>query len=153
MARRLRQIARVQSEQVALSGPRSCWRRSTVPWRIGIRSADGTITHWIFPAGEEWNQATIWRPLRIVIDEQELGDEATFVHDMLFRYRGALPRAWLDRSVPGAIYRTYTRDEADAALYAIGVLTGAPHWRAALGHRAVRVWWWLAEALRVSPKW
>lgn len=137
-----------QSEPVCDPGPRWGWRRLTAPQRENILG-----TWWIFPRGEEWNQATIPRPARPVIDEQDLGDGATLGHDELYRYRGALPRAWLDRSVPGAVYRTYTRDEADTFLWARGALEGVTPWKGWLGHRVVRVWWWLAEALRLSPAW
>lgn len=136
------------SEQVSAGGRRGCWRRLTAPYRIRIGD-----TRWIVPAGEEWNQASIPRVFRPLIDEQELGDTATLGHDMLYRYHGALPRAWVDRSVPGAAYRTYTRDEADTFLWQTGLAEGAAPWKARAGHAVVRGWWWLAEALRLSRPW
>jgi hypothetical protein len=148
MSRRLKEIDPPDSEQVAAGGERGCWRRLTSAYRICILG-----TWWVIPAGEEWNQASVPRPLRLVIDEQELGDTATLGHDMLYRYRGALPRAWLDRSVPGATYRTYTRDEADAFLWITGMLERVPRWKGWLGHGIVRAFWWTAEALRLSPAW
>lgn len=144
----LRRIDPPDSEQVAAGGERGCWRRLTQPYRVNIGG-----TWWVIPAGEEWNQATIPRLLRLLIDEQELGDAATLGHDKLYAYHGALPRAWLDRSVPGAVYRTYTRDEADRFLFETGLIEGAVPWKALNGWRAVRFWWWTAEALRLSPKW
>lgn len=146
--RRPRQIDKPHSEQVSAGGKRGCWRKSTRPWRVCILG-----TWWVFPVGEEWNQASVPRLFRLFIDEQELGDGATFGHDELYRYHGALPRAWLDRDVPKAIYRTYTRAEADTFLHQMALLEGAEEWKASAGHTAVSAWWWCAEALRLSPAW
>lgn len=147
-SRRPRLINPPDSEQVSAGGRRGCWRRLTQPYRICLFG-----TWWTIPAVEEWNQASIPRVFRLVIDEQELGDTATLGHDMLYRYRGALPRAWLDHSVPGARYRTYTRDDADTYLWRTGLLEGAAPWKASTGHAVVRAWWWCAEALQLSPTW
>jgi len=134
------------SEQVSAGGRRGCWRRITPPpYHVLIHD-----TWWVIPADEEWNQASVPRLFRLLIDEQELGDTATLGHDLLYRYRGALPRAWLQI---GQTYRTYTRDEADAFLYQTGLLEGAEPWKASAGHSVVRGWWWLAEVLRLSPAW
>jgi hypothetical protein len=142
--RRPRLIALVHSCQPIPGGK----RRLTAAYRICILG-----TWWIIPAGEEWDEASVPRVFRLFIARDELGQASTLGHDKLYVYRGALPYAWLDRSVPGAMWRRYSRDEADQFLQQTALLEGAIPWKANGGAAAVRSWWWTAESLRLSRAW
>ena len=99
------------------------------------------------PDGVVWDQASVPRGLRWLVDARDLGDAATLIHDILYQHQGALPLEWIDP------YRVFTRCETDAILHNYAILEGCEPWRANVALAGVRSFWWTMERLGKSRRW
>lgn len=97
--------------------------------------------------GEVTDLSSVPRLARWIVDRLSMGDRPPFVHDILCRYVGRLPKGWLmERSASGggwvASGRTFSNAETDAIFRAL---------QAATGKRAFVRWAsWLG--VRLGPK-
>lgn len=99
------------------------------------------------PIGAVWDQASVPRALRWLVDARDLGDAATLIHDIMYQWEGRIPETWCTPP------KHFTRAEADVILRDYALLEGCEPWRVSVALAGVRSYWWTMERLGKSRRW
>lgn len=125
---------------------RPCYRLLSDYFYVDETTFDEPVVIFV-PAGFHCDLASVPRLVRPLIEPYELSIIGPFIHDVLYRYAGQLPKGWL---LPDEPPRAYTLRQTDALLKRIMDQEGIPEWRGTVAWLGVRAggWWSWRKAKR-----